>query len=75
MTPEQILPILDFGAQREQGAIISTRGPWPKNTGVKPELISTNEQNGAKLWRLGPKACARYAEVIRSNAALEAGGA
>lgn len=75
MTPSEILPLLDFGAGRPQGIVISTQGKWPDGTGVRPELLSVNEKNGARLWHLGPNACKRYAEVIRSNAALEAGGA
>lgn len=54
------------------GMLMSNAGPWPTGTGIRPELVSVN-QEGVHNYHLSKKQAARFAEVIRTELALAEG--
>lgn len=75
MSPEALarfgpmLPLLDAMAKHGTSAYLSLGRPWPKGTGVRPYLLSVN-QEGVHNYSLTAKQAARLAERIRSERAL-----
>lgn len=67
-----LLPVLDAMTEHGTSAYASLDGPWPRGTGVRPELLSVN-QEGVHNYSLTAKQAARLAERIRSELALTEG--